>query len=315
MSKGEDKRLAIFKRYIENRNLLIDNKLIEGERDIYVCPICFNQHISVDEEDPLTLEDAPPKSLGGRANILTCKSCNNTLGHKIDFHLTERLRELDSAKFLPNTETKVKVKVGDEVFNGTITIDENGKMTMYHSDKNNHPIKLEESMIGLKGGNIVDMSFLKTRVIPEKLEYALLKTGYLMAFEKFGGSMIYDKCFDIVREQLMNPEERIYPEKFWVTPPFPEDLVGVYFVLDKGLECLFALFNLYTDNSMRKFGTFLPSPINNINTVMDGIIQKLEKEKQFKLELYPREQGDTKYLDDIEQIKALHSWIKERKSA
>jgi hypothetical protein len=207
----------------------------------------------------------------------------------------------------------VKIKIGEEVFNGTIIIDGDGKMTMYHSIKNNHPIKLEEKMVGLKNGDLANLTFLKTRVIPEKLGYALLKTGYLLAYEKFGNSMIFDKCFDIVREQLKNPEEQIYPEKFWYTPPYPEKMEGVYFVTEPGLESLLAIFNLNTGNSLRKFGTFLPCPINDINIVLDRLMRKFEKERTFKIKMYPWEQGDTKYLDDIDNIKAMLNWIEERK--
>ncbi len=316
MSKGDDKRQRIFDKYVTNRKLLIDNKLITGEREVYLCPICEKPHTAIDnEESQLTLEDAPPKSLGGHANVLTCKTCNNTAGHEIDFHLTERLRELDNAAFLPNTVTKVKIRMGEDVFNGSINIDEHGKMTMYHSKKNNHPVKLEEKMVGLKGGDIVDLNFLKTRVIPEKLEYALLKTAYILAFQKFGNSLIFDPCFDIVREQLKNPDQRIYPEKFWMTPPYPKEMEGVYFVCDEGLECLFALFNLDTGNSLRKFGVFLPCPINDISQVLDKLGQRFEVEKSFTLNMYPWEQNDNKYLDDIENIKAMFDWIERRKNA
>ncbi len=315
MSKGQDKRQAIFEKYVTNRNLLIANALIDCDTDTYLCPICCKPHKSINEVDPLTLEDAPPKSLGGKANTLTCKSCNNTCGHKIDFHLTERLRELDNAKFLPNTTSKVKIKIGDEIFNGQISVDENGKMFMYHSKKNNHPEKLDEKMIELKGGDIVDLNFLKTRVIPEILEYALLKSGYLLAFEKFGSSMIFDECYNIVREQLQNPDERIYPEKFWMTPPYPEEMEGVYFVCDEGLESFLVLFNLDTGSSIRKFGTFLPCPINPINEVLDKLALKFEEEKSFILNMYPWEQNDTKYLDNLDNIKAMFNWINKRKNA
>lgn len=312
MSKGEDRRKKIFNKYVKNRNLLIDNKLLVGQKDIYVCPICKQFYKSIDGDNPLTLEDAPPKSLGGKADVLTCKNCNNTCGHNIDFHLTERLRELDNASFLPNTETKVKISVGEDVFNGTIKIDKKGKMSMFHSKKNNHPIKLEEKMVGLKGGDIVDLEFLKTRVIPEKLEYALLKTAYLLAFKKFGNSLIFDDCFDVIRQQLLNPEERLYPDNFWLTPPYPQEMEGVYFVCDKGFECLFVLFNLNTGYSIRKFGVFLPCPINDITLVINRLRERFEKEKTFSLTMYPLEQDDTKYLDDIKNIAAMFEWIENR---
>ncbi|WP_449386751.1 hypothetical protein [Chryseobacterium lineare] len=314
MTKGDEKRQRIFDKYVANRNLLIDNELLEGEKDIYICPMCLESYTSIESDNPLSLEDAPPKSLGGQSNVLTCKSCNNKAGHLIDFHLTERLRELDSAKFLPDTETKVKIKLGEEVFNGTLNVDSEGNISMFNTKKNNHPVKLEEKMIGLKGGQIVDFNFLKTRVIPEKLEYALLKTAYILAFQKLGNSLIFDDCFNIVREQLNNPDERIFPEKFWFTPPYPKELEGVYFVCDKGLESILVLFNLDTGNSLRKFGVFLPCPINDISDVLDKLNNKFEEEKTFHLNLYPWEQDNDKYLEDIDHIKAMFDWINKRKN-
>lgn len=315
MSKGDDKRQLIFDKYKTNLNLLIDNGFVNGYKDFYLCPICLRPHNDLNTDDPLTLEDAPPKSLGGTANILTCKSCNNTAGHKIDFHLTERLREIDSAKFIPGTETIVKVNINGETFQGKITVAEDGTMTMFHSNKNNHPEKLEQTMQQLKGGNIVDMNFLKSRVIPENLEYALLKTGYIMTFEKFGYSLILDNCFDIVREQLKKPEERIYPDNFWFSPPYPKTMQGVYFICDKELECLVAMFNLDTGNTERMFGTLLPLPINAISDVITNLNTKFKNEgSEITFTLYPLEQNNMKYLDNIDELKAMTNWIDKRKN-
>jgi len=315
MSKGEDKRQAIFNAYKDNLNLLIDNGFVTGDKDLYLCPICLQPHADINSNDPLTLEDAPPKSLGGSANTLTCKSCNNTAGHKIDFHLTERLREIDSGKFIPGTETSVKVNINGETFQGKITVAEDGTMTMFHSKKNNHPDKLYKSMEEVKGGNIINMDFLKSRVIPENLEYALLKTGYLMMFERFGYSLLLDNCFDIVRQQLKNPEERVYPEGFWFSPPYPKSMTGVYFICDKGLECFVALFNLDTGNTERMFGTLLPLSLNSISEVVANLNKKFRDEgSQITLTLYPLEQDNLKYLYDVPNLKAMYDWIDKRKN-
>jgi hypothetical protein len=315
MSKTEDKRQRIFDAYKANLNLLIDIGSVKGKKDRYICPICLKQHNDLNEADPLTLEDAPPKSLGGKANTLTCKSCNNTAGHKIDFHLAERLKELDNAQFLPGTEMNVKIKIGNETLQGTISVQEDGTMQIIHSKKNNHPEILEQKMKELKGGMVIDMDFLKSRVIPDNLEYALLKTGYMLAFEKFGYSFILDSNYDIVRQQLQNPEKRIYPEGFWLSPPYPKSMSGVYFIMDKGLECLLALFNLDTGKTERLFGTLLPLPIHPIDKVISQLNKKFEKEKTIELTLYPQEQGDTKYLTDPDQINAMYKWMSERKTS
>ena len=315
MSKGEDRRQAIFNKFKDNLNNLIDNGFLIGDKDVYLCPICLRPHKDLNSDDPLTLEDAPPKSLGGSANTLTCKSCNNTAGHKIDFHLTERLREIDSGKFIPGTETDVKVNIDGETFQGKITVSEDGTMTMFHSKKNNHLEKLDKTMEQVKGGKIIDMDFLKSRVIPENLEYALLKTGYLMMFERFGYSLLFDHCFDIIRQQLKNPEERVYPEGFWFSPPYPKSMTGVYFICDKGLECFVAMFNLDTGNTERMFGTLLPLPFNTVSKVIANLNKKFKDEgSQITLTLYPLEQNNLKYLYDVPNLKAMYNWINKRKS-
>lgn len=306
MNRNEKKRFTIFNHFVKNINFLIENDLLKAQKNIYRCPLCLKPHKDLNSVDPLTLEDAPPKSLGGKPNTLTCKSCNNTAGTKIDFHLSERLKELDEAKFLPNSSIRVQVQIDYETFQGTLNVDENGKASMYYSNKNNNPKLLAEKVEKIPGSKI-SIEFLKSKVIPENLEYALLKTGYLLVFEKFGYSLIFNKCYDIIREQLQNPDIRIYPTGFWISPPYPKKMSGVYFVCDKGLECLLVLFTVNTGKSERMFGTFLPLPNTEIDKVLKKLAEKFKEENQFELELYPEKKLD--YQFDLRNIKAMYSWI------
>lgn len=167
----------------------------------------------------------------------------------------------------------------------------------------------------VKGGKIINMEFLKSRVIPENLEYALLKTGYLMMFERFGYSLLLDNCFDIIRQQLKNPKERVYPEGFWFSPPYPKSMTGVYFICDQGLECFVAMFNLDTGNTERMFGTMLPLPLKPISEVIENLNKKFRTEgSQITLTLYPLEQDNLKYLYDVPNLKAMYEWIDKRKN-
>jgi len=313
MTQGEKKRQRIFEKYVGNLNLLIDNGLIDAKEDEYICPICLNPHQVVEsDKNPLTLEDAPPKSLGGKANTLTCLSCNNHCGKQIDYHLTERMRELDNGEFIPGTSTRVQVNINGEMYRGEISIDENGVMTMLHSKKNNHPEKLNQAMNEIRG-KVIDMNFLRSRVIPEKLEYALLKTGFLLAFEKFGFSLMLNDCYNIIRQQLLNPEERIYPEGFWTRQPFPEKYNGVYFVMDSGVESILAIFQLDTGNTKRTFSTFLPLPIRPIEEVIQNLKAKFDKNGQLALKLSPSPGTEVDYLMDIGNIQAMREWIDNRR--
>jgi hypothetical protein len=99
MAKNEQKRQKLFPLYLTNIKL-ITNRLgwklgFENEsgkfvkvEEPYICPICnqiFSSELLIQTDDnlnPLTLEDVPPKKLGGKPILLTCKNCNNEIGGK-----------------------------------------------------------------------------------------------------------------------------------------------------------------------------------------------------------------------------------------
>ncbi|MNY48187.1 hypothetical protein D3C86_1834990 [compost metagenome] len=131
----------------------------------------------------------------------------------------------------------------------------------------------------------------------------------MLAFETHGYSIILNDCYDPIREQLQNPELSIYPSGFWFTPPFPKELSGVYFVCNKGFECLLVLFNVKTEHTERMFGVLLPIPNVSIQNVIEKISTRFETEKEFTLNLYPLEQKKLDYLFDIENITQMLKWI------
>lgn len=307
--KSHEKRERIFKKYRDNLKLLVSNNLISEETNIYICPICLKKHKHLNEDDPLTLEDAPPKALGGKPNTLTCKSCNNRCGYLIDSHLAKRMNEIDQKKFLPNTSVKVKTIINNEVLNGTLSVNENGEMSMFHSLKNNNPKTLNPIMENVEPGKIIDFNFEKSTVIPEKLEYSLLKTAFLILFEKTGYCFILDECYNTVREQLKNPDKRVYPEYFWFKNIYRLKQ-GVYFVTDKGYECFFVTFNLDTGKTKSSFLVVLPCSINKIEDIIEKLTSAIKEE--MTLTLYSLESKYHNYIDDLDNIKKLFEWIEKR---
>lgn len=315
MTTGEKKRKYIFNKYSDNLNFLKKNKIIDIELQFektYICPICLNQFSekSLDQsiKNPLSLEDAPPKSLGGKANILTCKDCNNTCGHEIDKHLTERMQELDNHKFLPNVEFSAKFEVNGNTIRGKITIDNKGTMTAYHIDKNNHPIKLQDYIKSAKKDTVINLHIDKKKVNPINLQLALLKTGYLLVFEKYGYSMILDKTYDRLRRQLRNPFEIIYPLDFWFKAPFPKEIYGVPFIIENGLEAICPIFPLKTKTSERVFVTIIPLTIKPIENIISELKNRFKEQKRFPVAFDPMN-GGVDYLTDIEGITKMINWI------
>jgi len=80
MSKKE-RRLKIF-RYGSKAIA----KYTNGDSSLYYCPICGDGYpeLSAISGEELTLEDVPPKSIGGKPILLTCRRCNSSAGHTMD---------------------------------------------------------------------------------------------------------------------------------------------------------------------------------------------------------------------------------------
>jgi hypothetical protein len=69
----------------------------------YACPLC-RIVIPAEDQEELSLEDVPPKRLGGRPLVLTCKPCNNTHGSRLDSHAEkiDRFGRLLTGKLRPD---------------------------------------------------------------------------------------------------------------------------------------------------------------------------------------------------------------------
>lgn len=314
MTSGEQRRKSIFEKYSENLTFLNQSRIISIELKFdqtFICPICLNQFSekSLDQsvENPLTLEDVPPKSLGGKANILTCKKCNNTCGHVLDKHLTERMIELDIHGFLPDVEFPAKFEIDGKIVQGLIKIDSNGKMTAFHMNKNNNPVKLKDYIHAVKNAAF-ELHIPPKNVNPNNLQLALLKIGYLLVFEKYGYSIILDKSYDRIRHQLLNPFEVTYPLDFWFKPNWSKELYGVPFIFEKGFEAICPIFPLKTKSSERVFVTLIPLSTKPIEEVICELKRRLSKPVRLRVAFDPMN-GGVDYLTHIEAIKKMKEWI------
>ena len=308
------KNTSIFEKYRDNINLLINYSLIDLEyadyKDNYACPICLSKYDKIDGDVPLTLEDAPQKSLGGSTNTLTCKKCNNEAGFKIDHHLVSRLNELDNAKFLPNTEVKVKANIDGNNVNATLKIDQNGIMTIFHSTRNNNPIILGEVMPKLKKDKIIDFSFIRKNIIPDNLDYAVLKSAYIILFQYTGYKIILTPDYDIIRKQILEPQNRLIPQNFYF---FSERSImndGVHFVCEKGLEIIVVIFTAKTTKSSRNFCVFLPLPSRPYDETLEEIFKEKLNQGELSLSAFPESMNDFDYITDLEKLSRLDNWIK-----
>lgn len=280
MSKLDGKRKRLFDKYSKQLSDVVKAGLYEIDlsfEQTFICPICLEQFcandLDITKENHLTLEDAPPYSLGGNANTLTCKKCNNESGHKIDSHLVELLNEQDIRNFLPNTEAKVTVEHKDEKVQGLLKVDNDGRITITHNTKNNNPQKLEDYVSKTGKDDNPILYFTASRVEVKKVEVALLKSAYILAFEHYGYPLILSKAFDVVRQQILNPDKDIYPSGFWsIQKGYNEQSKGVHFIISEGLQGIMSIFVLRSKSGAKKgYGVYLPTSIHTYKEVIENM--------------------------------------------
>jgi hypothetical protein len=315
---SDHKRQILFDVYSENLFLLRQHALIppfetKFEKP-FICPICLNEftqeHLNTKLEQHLTLEDAPPKSLGGKANVLTCKKCNNTCGHEVDAHLAKRIKELDKTKFFNNSEAQAKVMKDGVQVNGTIIVDEKGIMKMFHSIENNNPVVLKKFINSVKKNTVIDFTFMPSKTNDDRLKLALLKTGYLLLFQKFGYSLILGKEYDRIRTQLQYPNELIYPLDFWFLGPFPKELTkNVPFVIEPGLGSILPFFELTTGKTNYIFATILPINDRPVEQVIEGFKKKFNETSEFNISMH-KFNSETDFLTNMENAAELLAFVK-----
>jgi hypothetical protein len=234
---NKDKKRRLFRLFSENLEWVKEHPSISFKPDFsngYICPLCFDvffeKDIETSNENYLTLEDIPPKSLGGKPLALTCKSCNSKSGHELDSHLLNRLLEIDSHQFSPNSKTDTTFELNGNRVNGIVEVDNKGKVKLDLQTSRSNPKEADRFLKDLipprtiynplfypdklfdEGIKTPSFNLKFKRVSQERrAEIALLRIAYLLAYATFGNGFYINGGLYKVREQILNPEKDILP--------------------------------------------------------------------------------------------------------
>jgi len=222
MGKSLKRKRRLFRKFSGQLLLLQANGMINYPfiyPDPYICPICLREfsedHLNEDKyENFLTAEDAPPDSLGGTKVALTCRECNNSCGQQIDWHLSEALRSIDDSRFYKGSKQSATIDFEGKKVTVELEALGGGALTAYHSRTHNNPTLLEKFIFGKKNitvGPVLNFEPPARRFLPERINYALVKTNYILTFAKFGYVFLLDDMYQPIRDQLRNPNRVIYP--------------------------------------------------------------------------------------------------------
>lgn len=190
-------------------------KTLEGEdlvaKNIYICPLCLTSFNIEETLDELTMEDVPPKSLGGKPIIITCKKCNNTCGHKLDVFLFNEFRYYQERYSFGVEGKTAQLSINGVQVNARIKEKED-KTLCIDIGRNNNPDKLKSfienvEMVGEHWKIDGKINLIDFKRNEEAAKLAILKSAYLLAFHKLGYRYILNYNLNIVRDMIMYPEQ------------------------------------------------------------------------------------------------------------
>ena len=173
---------------------------------IYPCPICLTTFtIEALEEKQLSAEHVPPQSLGGRELLLTCRSCNNSSGTKLDAHA--RIKEDVQLAFVGALEHphRVRAMFGDVVVNAELHTSA-GKYSLRVPTKINKPGTSETLQNVARMGAQLTVEHERYAELGAKISW--FRSGYLALFAVAGYEVALNPAFEIVRKQILECDER-----------------------------------------------------------------------------------------------------------
>jgi hypothetical protein len=280
MAKGEHSRSNLFEVFSNNWQLIRPHYNFQELEEVLgdkkfaravVCPLCMrvfnNAALSQDSELPLTLEDVPPKELGGKPKVLMCKKCNNTSGSLLDVKLMEylKVKPFNQAEAGASvTRKRTTVKAGDMEVKGTATF------TRDSANRFSFELHLDEKKDGYRKSRLeqinkaheIQIIYDPNHTPPQNIVHtALLKIAYELMFAKFGHLFILNKNYDHIRAQVLKPMENILPHKGVVQTFSTLFNPGFYLIKQPiAIKGVLVVFDLLHNDSIDRNAVLINSP-------------------------------------------------------
>ncbi len=215
-------RSAALKERFFDRGVAAFQRVTGDRGSLYYCPICeepFGQ--AALQSNDLTLEHVPPKSLGGRPIALTCRNCNSQRGHRLDAAVRDRTTLFDLNEALAtgkgHARGRARLQFKGRRVNVTYELRDR-ELTIVPPPGINSPEERREFLEHFQVKIHESIQFTpRIRFHPRRSKVGDLRTGYLAAFAKFGYSYAFNRCLSLVRQQISEPDRKVYPE-WWILP-------------------------------------------------------------------------------------------------
>ena len=176
----------------------------------YVCPLCRKGFSAgAVEAGVLTLEHAPPRALGGRPVVLTCRDCNNRSGYSLDAHMraSENIADVILQTLPPRRRVRGRLGVNKPLLDIDIGVTQDvTELRVTSNDRNrwfDRNGRLTAELLKLGDGDTLHFTIAVGD--PRLTELGWLRSAYLVAFAALGYRYIYQPQLQRIREQLFSP--------------------------------------------------------------------------------------------------------------
>ncbi len=294
--KNSERRRKIFKVYSDNLCFFADkygvklavetdNGLQPVDQPMYICPLCLRAYTdkSLDQKvsNPLTLEDLPPKSVGGSPKILTCKECNNKAGHSLDKTIAESLETESFIRGIPNSKINGIIKVNDGVeFRSVIKIEEHKRFNLFFNANIPHVKNDLDYLTNNWNNSKINFSFRS----PENEIYSrsLLRIGFLLAFYYLGNRVLFEPNYHKIRDYIneQNQNQLAY-SGVTIFPPDFDGNTGLH-VLKEPQTCrsYLIIYQIALQTITKKVGVFFPGP-GELGWTRYTSLQNIDRQTRF----------------------------------
>lgn len=176
-------------------------------RGLFRCPTCFCDHPISSKE--ITEEHIVPHSIGGKITTFLCKTCNSAFGHKQTRWLADwiELNEGNGLFHVDPKKQKTKLEFNNLTLNGSLSIAEDGAFEIFTDPKRSNPIDFKSFWDSPKRSPITVTTSLPVFNNENSLKVGFLTAAYGLWFKNFGYSFVLQSSMNIVRRQILNPDQ------------------------------------------------------------------------------------------------------------
>jgi hypothetical protein len=278
LTKNDSRRQNLFHQYA--RNLTYYQSSIQ---DIFVCPLCGKDYteeaLSANPPD-VDIAHIVPKSLGGNAVTMTCRSCNNSVGHRLEGDLAQYIWYRAKLTGLSEEPMKVRADIDTVEIGADLIHRHAGPPELHVIDKISDPKNYShvQNLVETVPQSVSIEILTRPPYDLFKMRAALVHAAYLLTFRFFGYGYIGCPALERVRQQIHNPTLSILPQyvALALSNVPKEDYNSIEVIREpRDLPCFLAVLHLSRPTD-RCFGVIMPSWERVDDEIYNGLDQLLQ---------------------------------------